>query len=104
MKQISQSELEQVHSKGKKVVVQYTASWCGPCKALAPKLMNISQFYGNVEFVKVDVQENMELAQSLEIRSVPTVVLYSGNNITSRSTGIQPDDFYKNALNDLTNA
>jgi thioredoxin 1 len=101
MDNISKEQLFELQKSGNKILVQYTASWCGPCRQLSPRLANISNSYDNIAFVKIDVDENMELAQNLLIRSVPTVIIYDGEEILNRSQGAQPDSFYKDILNNL---
>jgi thioredoxin 1 len=101
MDNISKEQLFELQKSGNKILVQYTASWCGPCRQLSPRLANISNSYDNIAFVKIDVDENMELAQNLLIRSVPTVIIYKGEEILNRSQGAQPDSFYKDILNNL---
>jgi thioredoxin 1 len=101
MDYISKEQLFELQKSGNKILVQYTASWCGPCRQLSPRLANISSSYDNIVFVKIDVDENMELAQNLLIRSVPTVIIYKGEEILNRSQGAQPDGFYKDILNNL---
>ena len=101
MDYISKEQLFELQKSGNKILVQYTASWCGPCRQLSPRLANISNSYDNIAFVKIDVDENMELAQNLLIRSVPTVIIYNGEEILNRSQGAQPDGFYKDILNNL---
>jgi thioredoxin 1 len=101
MDNISKEQLFELQKSGNKILVQYTASWCGPCRQLSPRLSIISNSYDNIAFVKIDVDENMELAKDLGIRSVPTVIIYKGNELVNRSQGVQPDGFYKDILNNL---
>ena len=101
METIDQKQLEDLQSKGKKILVQYTAAWCGPCRALTPKLANMSNSFSDVDFVKIDVEENPEITQELMISSVPTVTVYKGKEIVDRSRGVQPDHYYKEILNNL---
>ena len=101
MDNISKEQLFELQKSGNKILVQYTASWCQPCGQLSPRLANISNSYDNIAFVKIDVDENMELAQNLLIRSVPTVIIYKGEEILNRSQGAQPYSFYKDILNSL---
>lgn len=55
------------------VVVDYTATWCGPCKALGPKLDALALLHKDVVFVKVDVDENLEAAEKFQISAMPTL-------------------------------
>ena len=64
-------------------LVDFTASWCGPCKAMAPVLQKASNELGEKgRIIKVDVDKNPGEAQRMQVRSVPTLVLYhKGKNI-----------------------
>jgi thioredoxin 1 len=64
-------------------------------------LESLESQYPNVTFVKVDVDENMDSALDMGIRSVPTVIIYDGDKLVNRSQGAQPEGFYKDILNNL---
>jgi thioredoxin 1 len=101
MENVTSAQLTQLQSEGKKLLVQYTATWCGPCRALTPRLSNLSNKYTDVTFVKVDVDENMEAAQELLISTVPTVMIYNGDTLVNRTTGANHDSVYSKILDDL---
>ena len=101
MENVTSEKVKQLQSEGKKVLVDYWAKWCGPCKALIPRLESIESQYPDVSCVKVDVDENMDSALDLGIRSVPTVIIYDGEKIISRTQGASADSFYKEILNKL---
>ena len=101
MEYVTSAQVAQLQSEGKKLLVQYTADWCSPCRALTPRLSNLSNKYTDVTFVKVDVDENMESAQELYISTVPTVMIYNGNTLVNRSTGANHDAVYCNILDTL---
>lgn len=101
MENVTAAQVAQLQAEGKKLLVQYTASWCGPCKALTPRLSNLSNKYSDVTFVKVDVDENMESAQELFISTVPTVIIYNGDMLVNRSTGANVDSVYSKILDTL---
>ena len=82
-------------------VIKFGASWCGPCKTLTPRLENLSKDYDKIKFVKIDVEENQDLAIELGIRSVPTVIIYDGENAVDRTAGNQPLETYTKVLNTL---
>jgi thioredoxin 1 len=101
MEYVTSAQVAQLQSEGKKLLVQYTASWCSPCRALTPRLSNLSNKYTDVTFVKVDVDENMESAQELLISTVPTVMIYNGDMLINRSTGANHDAVYSKILDTL---
>ena len=101
MENVTSEKVKQLQSEGKKVLVDYWAKWCGPCKALIPRLESIESQYPDVAFVKVDVDENMDSALDLGIRSVPTIIIYNGEKLISRSQGGNSESFYKDILNNL---
>lgn len=56
------------------VVIDFFATWCGPCKVIAPKFEELSKLYPTITFLKVDVDESGELAEKYNIRAMPTFV------------------------------
>ncbi len=103
MTEITAKELKNLQDKGEKIIVQFTAKWCGPCRALSPLLTKMSDDYENITFVKLDVDngENSQLVMNLGIMSIPTVIVYNGHKIIETSKGLQNENFYKNILNIL---
>jgi len=68
---------------------------------LLPKLDLLQHEYPDVKFVKVNVDSEMSGSQEYGVRSVPTVMIFNGNNEVSRTSGVRPDSFYKEILNTL---
>ena len=64
----------------KLVVVDFYATWCGPCKIIAPKVEEMSTSLSNVVFLKVDVDENEEAAQEFNISAMPTFIFLKNSN------------------------
>ncbi len=72
-------------------VVDFSATWCGPCRMLAPVLEEISeQLAGKVNFYNVDVDDDPELAAGFSISSVPTVLLLKEGKVAAQSVGFKP--------------
>ena len=101
MKNTTGQEVSSLQKEGKKVLVDLWAPWCGPCKTLIPRLENMDEKYENVEFVKVNVDEDRTYAQGLGIRSVPTVIIFDGEQEVGRLTGAQVDTNYTDMLDKL---
>lgn len=101
MENVTGEVVDQLLSGDQVVLVDYFAKWCGPCKMLMPRLSAMQSEFPNVKFVSVDVDENMEHALKMNIRSVPTVMIFKGGELVDRSTGANSDAFYKNILNNL---
>jgi thioredoxin 1 len=71
------------------VLVDFYATWCGPCKSLAPILSQVAKrLEGLVRVVKIDVDKNQELAQSLGIQGVPTLALFKDGRLLWRQSGV----------------
>lgn len=101
MEAISFSELKVRQAKGEKLLVDFFATWCGPCKMLMPRLEQMGKRYENVSFVKLDIEQNMDAVAEYGIFSVPTVLIFDGDSLKSKSVGVNTDDFYKNVLDQL---
>ena len=86
----NKAEYDQVLADNKSVFVDFYADWCGPCKMVGPVLEEISKDYTDIKFVKVNVDDNPEIAQQYGIMSIPTMIgLNNGYNVAS-SLGFMP--------------
>ena len=75
------------------VLVDFWASWCGPCQMLAPVIAEIAEEYaGKVKVGKVNVDEQPNLANRYGITSIPTVMLFKNGEVVSTSLGYRPKD------------
>lgn len=79
-------------SGGPPLLVDFFATWCGPCAWILPTLHTLADAHaGNLRIVKIDVDASPELAIRYRIGSVPTVVLFSGGVEMDRSVGVEPE-------------
>ncbi len=75
------------------VLVEFTAVWCGPCKMLEPIVKQLAQDWnGKVKVVKLDVDDNANLAMEYQVMGVPTLILFSKGEPVQRLTGFQPKE------------
>ncbi len=73
------------------VVVDFTATWCGPCKTIAPYFEELSAKFPDIEFVKIDVDELEDLAAECGISAMPTFHVYSNGVKVAEMTGADKD-------------
>ena len=98
--QITTSEFqEKVLNSSKPVLVDFFATWCGPCKMMAPVLDELAgEVAGKAEVYKVDVAAEPQLAQKYGIMSVPTMIIFKNGAIDNQFIGVQPKQALANAL------
>ncbi len=89
--QIKEDQFEEVVEKASgKVLVDFWASWCGPCRMLSPVVEQLSEEVSDVTFVGVDVDDSERLAVKYGISSIPCLVLFKDGAEVSRSVGFKP--------------
>ncbi|HYB76229.1 MAG TPA: thioredoxin [Nitrososphaerales archaeon] len=93
---------EEVVRSSQPVLVDFYADWCGPCKAIAPIIDQLSKEYdGRVKFVKVDTDMNQDLALQFGIMSIPTVMFFSKGKVEDIVVGAVPTAVLKTKLDSL---
>ncbi|XP_076632811.1 thioredoxin-2 [Colletes latitarsis] len=73
------------------VVIDFFATWCGPCKAIAPKIDELSKEMSNIVFLKVDVDEAHEITQQYQITSMPTFIFIKNGKVLETFSGANYD-------------
>ena len=90
VKKINEAEFSEVKNS-KFAVVDFNATWCGPCKMLGPVLEEVSEeLSGKAEFFAVDVDENQTLAIKNKIQSIPAIVVFKDGEPVDRQIGFLP--------------
>ena len=93
---------KEVLNSEKPVLVDFWATWCGPCKMIAPIISEISEEFNNkVKVGKVNVDEEKELAIKYGISSIPTVVIFKDGKIAKTLIGFRPKEEIKEVLNNI---
>jgi len=88
---------------GDLVLVDFFATWCGPCKMLGPVLEELANERADVNIVKIDVDENSDLARHNGIMSVPTLMLFKNGKVVSTKSGYMPKELLIQWINDNNN-
>ena len=101
--QITDASFEEVVLKSDKpVLVDFRATWCGPCRMLGPVIEEIATEYeGRVVVGKVDVDSNQDYAAKYGVRNIPTVLVFQNGEVVGRQVGVAPKNTYTEALDSL---
>ena len=88
VEQVNKEKFDELLKGDKPVVCDFFATWCGPCRMLAPVIDGLSQSFGDkAVFVKVDVDENAELSVRYGIMSIPLVAIFTNGELAAKSLG-----------------
>lgn len=86
----------EVLKSDKKVLIDFYATWCGPCQVLSPIIEEVASETSDIKFVKIDIDENEELAEEYGVVYIPTLVVIENGKETKRSVGaISKDELLK---------
>ena len=81
------------------VMVDFWASWCGPCLALAPIIDEIAENYGDkIKVYKLNVDENQKTAMEYGIKGIPTIIFFKNGQVVEQSVGLVPKDYLENLI------
>ena len=95
MEKVTTQQFEQLIQENKTVLVDFFATWCGPCKMFAPVVEKLAEEAPNVKVVKVDVDEEPNLAMRFGISSIPTVIVFKDGKVVDKQIGYRSLDQLK---------
>jgi thioredoxin len=102
--EITGLELEQKIKNGEKLIVELWATWCGPCKMMKPIFEKVAnENKGGVQMYTMDVDQNMDTAIKLGVRSVPTIKLINGGDVIGTKVGALQEQEIKGLVQELIN-
>ena len=97
--EIQGSELDEQLTFAGPVVVDCTATWCGPCRAIAPLIDRLATEYDNrAKVFKLDIDKNKDTAKRFGIRSIPAVLVFKGGELVENMVGVAPYESFAQAV------
>jgi thioredoxin 1 len=101
VKEINAEEYSEIINSSNPVVIDFHATWCGPCKVLSPILEELDDEIEGVEFVKLDVDQHPQIAGQNQVMGVPTVVILKDGEVKDRFVGVQPKEVIKEKITSI---
>lgn len=89
VKEITQEEFGTVKKEKRKVLIDCYATWCGPCKMMAPIIDKLAAETEDVNFYKLDIDQAEDVAEEYEITSIPTLLVFENGELKERSIGLK---------------
>ncbi len=96
---IQNNQFEELLADSVPVVVDYTATWCGPCRLISPLIDQLAEEYeGRAKVFKLDLDQNKDNAKKYDIRSIPAVLIFKNGEVVETLVGKAPYETFKEAL------
>jgi thioredoxin 1 len=100
--EITAKELQEKIQNGEKVIVEMWAPWCGPCRMMKPTFEKVAnENTSDVQMYTMDIDENREFVSSLGIRSIPTIKVFNGGEVTDTKVGVFSEQGIKDLVSNL---
>ena len=100
--EINSQNFETLIADSKPVVVDFGATWCGPCQMVAPIIEELAHEYdGRVVIGKCDVDQDTDLPGRFNVRNIPTILFIKGGQVVNKMVGAQSKDVLKKAIEEL---
>lgn len=99
---ITSENFESLKNGEQPLVVDFWATWCGPCRMVGPIISELAEEYdGKIAVGKCDVEENEDLAMEFGIRNIPTILFFKGGQMVNKMVGAQSKEKFKEAFEKL---
>ena len=98
---VSRAKFEELIAGDLPVLVDFWASWCGPCRMMAPIVEEIAKEHTGIAVAKINVDDEPELAQKYKVMNIPTLLLFRGGDIIKRQIGAVSKSRLEEMLKDL---
>ena len=96
--ELTKENFEQVVTGNPTVIVDYWAPWCGPCRGFAPVFERVAEKNPDIVFAKVNTEEEQEIAQHFQIRSIPTLMVFRDQVIVFSQPGALPQNAFEQVV------
>jgi thioredoxin 1 len=94
----SEEELDRLVDQHDTVVIDFCAEWCAPCKRFLPILKKVSDRHTDIAFCRIDIDQNHELAQMFDVKSIPNLVILRDRIIIASESGLLPENVLENLI------
>jgi thioredoxin 1 len=100
--EITANELQEKINNGEKVIVEFWGTWCGPCLMMKPTFEKVAnENTSDVQMYTMDIDNNREFVSSLGIRSIPTIKVFNGGEVTDTKVGVFQEQGIKELVTNL---
>ena len=96
--QVQETEFDTLLKSENLLVVDFSASWCGPCRVVAPLVEQLAQEHQDIKVVKIDVDQDKPLAKRYEVRSIPAVLIFKNGELVENIVGVKPYEEFAEAV------
>lgn len=96
---LNEKEFDNIINDNDKVLIDVYATWCGPCKMLAPIIDELASEIDDYKFYKLDIDSSLVLAEQYGIMSIPTLLIFENGKLKSKEVGFKSKEELKNILN-----